>query len=41
MRRRNQAHGLGADLLQGLDGVFQTAWFVCHDPCIFLRGGAK
>jgi hypothetical protein len=31
MRRRNQAHGLGADLLQGLDGVFQTAWFVCHD----------
>ena len=28
MRRRDQAHGLGADLLQGLDGVLQTAWFV-------------
>lgn len=31
MRGRNQAHGLGADLLQGLDGVLQTARLVWDD----------
>lgn len=31
MRRRDQTHGLGANLLERLDGVFQTAWFVGDD----------